>query len=286
MLELGNWLDAISSLNYVFSQGFVDAFTARNDTTRRNSYRVRRRDPTCSARRPLVCRSAELSPRSERQTVCDDGQPDGETVRLRTDRFVIGRTEGDLCIPHDGLISTRHVEISRQLVGGTYRWVVTDLQSTNGLYVRVTRTPLSDRGEIIVGRGRYRYDGPAPTGDGTVDHLPGDPTPTGSTVGWGNAPSGTAHATLTELISGGIGNRVVLTGQEYWIGTDPTCAIRRPDDPFCESRHVRLYRNSKGGWTAEHPKTANGLWVKVDQVVADAKIFQFQIGEQRFRLRT
>ena len=44
----------------------------------------------------------------------DDGKGDGEVVRLRTDRFVIGRTEGDLLIPHDQQISGRHVEITRQ----------------------------------------------------------------------------------------------------------------------------------------------------------------------------
>src|SRR6185437_9364261 len=65
-------------------------------------------------------------------TVLDDGKTDGEVVRLRTDRFVIGRTEGDLLIPHDQQISARHLEITRQRVNEKYRWVVTDLQSSNG----------------------------------------------------------------------------------------------------------------------------------------------------------
>src|SRR5262249_23906879 len=38
-------------------------------------------------------------------TVFDDGRDEGEQIRLRGDRFIIGRTEGDLVIPHDGLLS-------------------------------------------------------------------------------------------------------------------------------------------------------------------------------------
>src|SRR5688572_15158016 len=45
--------------------------------------------------------------------VLDDGSDDGECVRVRADRFVIGRTDGDLRIPHDALMSARHAELSR-----------------------------------------------------------------------------------------------------------------------------------------------------------------------------
>ena len=78
-------------------------------------------------------------------TVLDDGKSEGEVVRLRADRFVIGRSEGDLLIPHDQQISARHIEITRQRSGDKYRWVVTDLQSSNGLFIRVSRTILADK---------------------------------------------------------------------------------------------------------------------------------------------
>ncbi len=216
--------------------------------------------------------------------VYDDGRTDGEAIHLRAARFVIGRTEGDLVIPHDDLISTRHVEITRQQVGGLWRWAITDLQSTNGLFIRVTRTVLADRTELLVGGGRYRFDAPGADPAGTLDHLPGDPPPAGSTHGWGDEPAPIRPPALTELTPGGIGNRVVLTRSEYWIGTDPACAVNRPDDPFCEPKHCRIFRGSNGAWHADHPKTLNGLWYRVPQVVVDRTI-QFQIGEQRFRLR-
>src|SRR5436190_8994371 len=37
-------------------------------------------------------------------TVFDDGKSDGEVIRIRGERFVIGRSEGDLLLPHDGRI--------------------------------------------------------------------------------------------------------------------------------------------------------------------------------------
>jgi hypothetical protein len=89
---------------------------------------------------------------------------------------------------------------------------------------------------------------------------------------------------LTEILGKEIGNRTLLVKPEYWIGTDPGCPICRPDDTFCEPWHVRVYRNPKGGWSAEHNRTQNGLWLRVPQVTVESMI-QFQIGEQRFRLK-
>src|SRR5262249_25495884 len=93
-------------------------------------------------------------------TVFDDGKNEGELIRIRDQKFVIGRTEGDLRIPIDGRMSSRHVEITLQNVAGTYRWVVTDLQSTHRMFVRVSRTVLNDRAEFLVGNGRYRFETP------------------------------------------------------------------------------------------------------------------------------
>ena len=57
-----------------------------------------------------------------------------------------------------------------------------------------------------------------------------------------------------------------------------------PDDPFCEPRHVRVYRGSRGAWHAEHHKTPNGLWLRMPQITVES-LAQFQIGEQRFQLK-
>ncbi|MDG3005124.1 FHA domain-containing protein [Paludisphaera mucosa] len=188
-------------------------------------------------------------------TVCDDGRSEGEAIRIRGERFVIGRTEGDLRIAHDPRVSARHVEIVRKGVGGSASWAVVDVGSRNGLFVRVSHAPLADGAEFLVGRGRYRFDDPRP--------------------GSGRPPA------LREPIDGG---RVVLTGSECWIGSDPSCLVARPDDPFCEPRHARLRRGPRGRWRVEHDHTLNGLWLRVARIAVD-RTLHFQLGEQRFRLQ-
>lgn len=216
-------------------------------------------------------------------TVCDDGKLDGEVIRIRDRKFVIGRTEGDLKIPIDGRISSRHAEITLQTIGGLHRWVVTDLQSTHGMFVRVSRTVLADRAEFLVGNGRYRFDSPQSSVDTVVAQV-ADPAVPGATQGWDGGSSPFRPPAVTELIGNETGNRMLLAQPEYWIGTDPTCAICRPHDPFCEPRHVRLFRIPNGSWYAEHNRTQNGLWLRMSQIVVES-VVRFQIGEQRFLLK-
>ena len=239
--------------------------------------------PAANATRPASPYRPTARPPVPILTVFDDGKFDGEVIRLREPKFVIGRTEGDLRFPLDGRMSARHVEITHQLVGGLHRWVLTDLQSTHGVFVRVSKTALADKAEFLVGNGRYRFDANQLDTAVTADHVPSSPA-TGRTQGWVEGSNPVRMPSLTELLGHDIGNRILLVKGEYWIGSDPTCHVSRPDDPFCEARHVRLYRSSKGIWQAEHSKTQNGLWLRMAQLNVDAMI-QFQVGEQRFRLK-
>ena len=216
-------------------------------------------------------------------TVFDDGKADGEVIRIRSPRFTIGRTEGDLRFPLDGRMSSSHVEITHQVVDGLHRWVVTDLRSTHGMFVRVSKTVLADRAEILVGNGRYRFDVNKPGHGETADPVL-DTSNTGATQGLVDGPVAFRPPSLTELLGKEIGNRLLLVKDHYWIGSDPSCALCRADDPFCEPKHVRLHRTPKGVWGAEHNKTQNGLWLRMVQITVDSMI-HFQVGEQRFRLK-
>jgi pSer/pThr/pTyr-binding forkhead associated (FHA) protein len=216
-------------------------------------------------------------------TVCDDGEDDGEIIRIRTGRFIVGRTHGDLKIPFDHRMSSRHVEITHQLVGGSHRWVLTDLQSRHGLFVRVRRALLTDGAEFLVGRGRYRLDVPEPEREELRKDLAARPD-SSETHGLSEGAGSFRPPALTELLGKEIGNRVLLVKPEYWIGSDTVCAICRADDPYCEPRHARVYCDERAQWFADHNKSQNGLWLRMSQVKLDGAI-QFQIGEQRFRLK-
>jgi hypothetical protein len=181
-------------------------------------------------------------------TVHDDGKTEGETIRLRDARFLIGRTEGDLQFPLDGRMSARHVEIIYQFLDGAHRWVVTDLQSLHGLFVRVSRTVLADKAEFLVGSGRYRFDSHQLPRTEAFDTLP-NPLVSGQGAGggldetqhWDEGTVPLRSPSVTELLGREIGNRTLLVKPEYWIGTDASCLICRPDDPFCEPRHARIF---------------------------------------------
>jgi hypothetical protein len=205
--------------------------------------------------------------------VCDDGSPDGELVRVRGGRFVIGRADGDLRLPHDDQVSGRHAEIVRESAGGRHRWVVTDLGSTNGLFVRARRARLDDRTEFLVGRGRYLFAGPK------GDFAPGAGSETQKWVA-ATLPC----PALVEVVGGGGGPRVELRKPECWIGSDPWCGICRSTDPFVAPRHARVYRDGRGVWHVMNNNAANGVWVRTGRISVDGAC-SFQIGEQRFRLR-
>jgi hypothetical protein len=93
--------------------------------------------------------------------IFDDQDQDGEWVRLRGDTAIIGRTEGDITIPHDNMMSSRHAELARRVEGGRTRWHLTDLQSTNGTFVRVASALLKHNQELLLGSCRFRFQAPA-----------------------------------------------------------------------------------------------------------------------------
>jgi pSer/pThr/pTyr-binding forkhead associated (FHA) protein len=216
--------------------------------------------------------------------ILDDGKEDGEWVRLRHDRYVLGRTDGDIRIPHDVMMSGRHAEISRQQVQGVYRWFLSDHQSTNGTYVRVGSALLKHRQEILIGHGHYRFEAAQVVSEEEGSAPPPDAPPQ-TTVSWHEQSVRNLVPSLVELARTGVGQRFPLPLAEYWIGRDPkSCAIVRADDPLVNARHARLYRDAKNQWHIENNKSRNGLWVRIEQMPLSAAC-QFQLGEQRFILR-
>jgi hypothetical protein len=209
--------------------------------------------------------------------ILDDGSDEGELVRIRGPRLVIGRGEGDVVIPHDDMISGRHAEISRQQTGGKHRWFLTDLQSTNGTYVRIAAAELRPGQELILGCRRYRFELP-PAPPPAADNLP-----PASTQVWAGPGAAAAAPLLVELRATGEGARLPLPA-DGWIGRDRgQCAVAVPD-PFLDPRHARIFRDGQGRWRLEGPGTVNGVWLRVARLPVD-NVCHFQLGEQRFVLR-
>jgi pSer/pThr/pTyr-binding forkhead associated (FHA) protein len=186
----------------------------------------------------------------------DDGRDTGETVRIRVPTFVIGRSSGDLVIPHDGGISGRHAEIARRGPDGRSRWWLRDLGSTNGTFVRTARASLDDRQELLIGGARYRFE----------------------------HPDGAAVPRLVEVPPQGGGASFAIQDDETWIGRDPNqCAIV-VDRPWVSPRHAVIRARRGGRWIIERGDGGDGLWMMVQEIDL-GRGGQFQCGEQRFLFR-
>ncbi|QDV32586.1 FHA domain-containing protein [Tautonia plasticadhaerens] len=213
--------------------------------------------------------------------VLDDGDQEGQDLRIRSSPFVIGRSEGDLLIPHDPGISGRHVELSRAFEDGAHRWLLRDLQSTNGTFVRVSHSQLRDDQELLIGGIRLRFSTAVP-GASTASTAADRP---GATRKWdapGRPPA--SVAAMVVLTPGGDGPRLPISGDEAWIGRDPSACSVVLDDPMVSPRHARVARDARGRWTIHNERSLNGLWLRIREIDL-IRGGQFQCGEQRFLVR-
>ena len=182
--------------------------------------------------------------------VVDDAGEGGEVIRLRGDRFVIGRSEGNLVIPHDISMASRHAQIER-LPDGV--WQLSDLDSgpDRGTFARATTAKLKNGKVLQLGTTRFRFE--------SLD---------------------VTEAWLVELAATGTGRRHECLAPSTLIGrTGGGCPISI-DDPFVSPVHAELRRKPRG-WRIEN-RGLNGLWVRIDAPVRLSVPSQFLCGEQRF----
>lgn len=216
-------------------------------------------------------------------TVLDDGREEGEVVRLRKDTFIIGRSTGDLVIPHDSMMSSRHAEISRKNDKGRWRWLLTDLQSTNGTYVRVASAILKHEQEFLLGSKRYRFDAAPPGADAGKEAADAGGH---KTRGWQAVAPADLVPSFVELTPQGPGQRYFLDRADHWLGLDPAqCSVVLAGDPMISPRHARLYKDAaKQRWVLENAGAHNGIWLRVNRIPIEGT-GHFQLGEQRFTLK-
>lgn len=216
-----------------------------------------------------------IRPPVPRLTLLDDGDGvNGEMIRLREAVTLIGRTDGQIRLPHDPLVSGRHAEIVREGAVRPHRWVLRDLGSANGTFVRCSRTVLRPECLILLGGRRFRFrpaqKSPEPAGMGTlaVDAR----AFRGGAGGW---PS------LCEMGQAADALELKLVGGDLTIGRPGRGNALEIDDPMLAERHARVILDSAGRWVLEALPSLNGVWAQVAAVEL-ASVCRFQIGEQRF----
>ncbi len=209
-------------------------------------------------------------------TVLDDGSlEEGEDVRLRRERFSIGRTSGDVQLPNDPSISGAHAEIRRTEWKGGFQWHLNDLESVNGTFVRCVRAVLHENAILILGARRFRLRNPLkPKSVPTVGHQT-------NLLDGMHIPE-TVWPVLAEASTKPGAMAFSLRSDRLLIGRAGGGADIQLDDPLLANRHAELKRLRDGTWMISAETTRNGIWVSVTAVGLTPYCF-FRCGEQRFR---
>lgn len=213
-------------------------------------------------------------------TVHDDGFRSGEVFRLRSDRFQIGRDEGDFVLPFDLQMSGSHVAICRELVDAQFDWSVRDLDSTNGTFFKIDNAKLKHGNELIIGGSKFRFDA-APVGAAAASQAPQRQ----ATAKFVSPVSAAARRPALFRIHDDIGEeKLLLPADDVTVGGGQgEAAICFDSDPFADAIHCRIYKDENGNWQIENQSETNGTWLRRDRI--DVKrTCAFQAGEQRFTL--
>ncbi len=178
--------------------------------------------------------------------ILDDGQRTGQSVRVRKFPFLIGRTQGQVRIPHDPAIDDLHLEVSWHEDDTTPQLVIRDLGSRGGLFVRAVKARVRVGQEIRIGSGCYRLSEPC----------------------------------VLEEVSPHSDLRLTLGQPVAWLGRIPECEpLHLSQDRMADRHHARLTQDGGDVWNIEDRDSLNGTWIRVPQVLVRSRA-EILIGEQ------
>jgi pSer/pThr/pTyr-binding forkhead associated (FHA) protein len=205
-------------------------------------------------------------PRAIITLIRPDGS-EGGTFPLREGENKIGRDHGQI-FENDGYLSPTHCDL---IVAGNGA-IVRDLDSLNGVFVRMTGEEEIQPGQIIrMGQELLRFDllePPTPLEDGT--EVMGSPNP----GYWGK---------ITVIIGNGVdGSAYPLLGESVTMGRERG-DINFPDDGYVSGLHARLSTRNGKVYLADLG-SSNGTFLRVlgeRKIAHDSFVL---LGQQLFRL--
>jgi pSer/pThr/pTyr-binding forkhead associated (FHA) protein len=187
----------------------------------------------------------------------------------------IGRTEGSIALPADPYVSPRHLRVSRR----NGRFFVRDLESVNGVYVRLRGPELLRHGDLVlVGLEVLRFELVSDAERGL-----GPATERGTRVF--GSPALTRHARLCQLTVEGVPRDVYyLCRDETVIGRESGDVVFT-NDPFMSRKHASLTRDpALGAFTLTDLGSSNGTYLAIrsEQEVVNGD--HLRVGQHLFRL--
>lgn len=182
----------------------------------------------------------------------------------------IGRTEGELAYPDDKHMSPRHCELD--FTGREY--VVRDLDSLNGVFMRLREPGVVPAGAVVVvGRQHLRVVSVAlmrPVIDAEGTMLSGSDAPA---VLW---------AVERLMPTGAVRDHIALPGPSVTFGRSEG-DVRFPHDTFVSGKHVRMEPKEQGVRIVDL-ESSNGTWVRVLGTAQIGHGDQIMVGRVKFTL--
>ena len=206
-------------------------------------------------------------------SILKDGT-DGQAFALDGEEMDIGRVEGSIVLPDDPYLSRRHARVKHS----AGRYTIRDLDSENGVFVRLTGPVEVQSGDhILIGQQVLRFE-LLPDAE-----LPLGPASIRGVLVFGT-PEVPRYGRLVQYTTEGIGR------DHYYLFRDETILGREngdivfTDDPFLSRRHasIRVERATKRCTLAD-VGSSNGTSIRIRGEHALQNGDHFRVGRHLFR---
>jgi len=205
-----------------------------------------------------------------------DGKP-GREYPIHDDQTDIGREEGSIVLPNDPYVAPRHARLSRR----NGRFFVRDLESVNGVYVRLRgQSPerLQHADLVLVGLEVLRFEVVSDAEKGL------SPAVERGTQIFGS-PSAARHMRLCQRTVEGVTRDVYYPTRDEAIVGREQGDIVFTNDPFMSRRHAAITRDpSNGTFSLRDLGSSNGTYLAIRSERELNPGDHVRIGQHLFRL--
>ena len=206
--------------------------------------------------------------------IAQDGTP-GAEYALEGSQVDIGHDEGAILLPQDPYVSPRHCRLTRK----NGRFFVRDLESVNGVYVRLRAPERLRNGDLVlVGLEVLRFELVSDAERGL-----GPATERGTRIF--GSPSLPRYARLCQRTVEGVTRDVFnICRDETVIGRESGDLVFT-NDPFMSRRHAAIARDpASGAFTFRDLGSSNGSYLAIRGEQELAHGDHLRIGQHLFRL--
>jgi pSer/pThr/pTyr-binding forkhead associated (FHA) protein len=206
--------------------------------------------------------------------IVEDGS-EGRSFALIGDQVDVGRTEGDILLFEDKYVSPRHGRFLRRGDG----WIVRDLGSTNGIYLRIRQPrPLRDGDLLLLGLEVLQFQTVSDAERGL------GPATQHGTLLFGS-PASPRRARLNQRTVEGVTRDIFhLIRDETVIGREVGDIVFTAD-PFMSRRHAAVRRDKETDtFTISDLDSSNGTYIALREDVELVHGDYVRFGQHLFRV--